>query len=160
MAAVRSQARRPWLHHSGIAISGERVRVAPCRLDMPSCDRSVNKHSCPTPSEVRSIACRESDAASALETIGNLLKVEGSELEELKVHGQHISRNKGFFQRFRRLPGRLIRDGDSQRSTDGTNEDSVGQRSIATSWATFLLTDEGEGAAETSVASKAESPQE
>lgn len=106
------------------------------------------------------MACRESDAATALEKIGNLLKVEGSDLDELKIHGQHISRNKGFFQRFRRLPGRLLRDGDSRRSTDGTNEDRTGQRSIATSWATFLLTDESEGVAAPSLACKAESPKE
>lgn len=97
---------------------------------------------------------RDSDAATALERIGELLNVHGSDLQDLKVHGQHISRNKGFLQRFRRLSGRLIRDGDGSKSGDGPTDDSS---SIATSWATFLLTDDP-GAAPTDVDANVDSP--
>eukprot|EP00892_Ulva_mutabilis_P003707 jgi/Ulvmu1/1708/UM116_0021.1 len=89
----------------------------------------------------------ESDPVNALEKIGELLKVEGSDLEELKAHGQHISRNKGFLQRFRRLPGPIVRDGDTARNTGGTDTATSGDQSIATSWASFLLTDDADAPA-------------
>lgn len=94
--------------------------------------------------ELAALSCRESDAATALENIGQLLKLAGSDLEDLKAHGQHISRNKGFLQRFRRLPGHLLGDGETTRHVDSANESASGEKSIAKSWASFLLTDEAE----------------
>lgn len=88
------------------------------------------------------------DAAAALQKIGEMLKVEGADLEELTVHGQHISRNRGFFQRIRRLPGQLLGDGDTEKPANSMTH-STGQKSIAMSWATFLLTDEADAAANT-----------